>query len=134
MKVHLFKIKAYQDEQIPFNELSIFEKLNYWCNEQVKELILLANNSTFHFPFTLSSPYLINSITKRILSTKEQITHHIDIIQSSSYIERKLNVKIDEIDWELRKKDNEKNTKISIYLGKQKFMELCWYRTSHETI
>ena len=104
MTVYLFKIKVYQDECIPFNELSFFKKLNCWYNEQAKELILIANNNTFIFLFTLLFSYLMNSITKRILSIKEQITHYLDIIQSSSYIERKLNVKIDEIDQEIRKK------------------------------
>ena len=46
----------------------------------------------------------MNSIMKRILSGKEQIIHHIDIIQSSFYVERKLNVKISQIDWEIRRK------------------------------
>ena len=80
MKVHLFKIKAYQDEQIPFNELSFFQKLNYQYDKQARELVLSPNNNVFPFLFTLPSSYLINSIAKRILSTKEQIMYHIDII------------------------------------------------------
>ena len=78
--MHPFKIIAHQDDKLTYDELNIYEKLNFWCEKQAKELILSVGSKTYPFLFILSSPYLINARTKRIISTKPQTNYQINII------------------------------------------------------
>ena len=107
IKLHVFKIKAHQDDVRNFSDLSFVERENVACDLAAKSLIYNAGSETHPFPFDLSSIHL-STTPDQIISTPSSLYHHASLTSASQFLEHKFKLfRVDTVGWTSRIMDFE---------------------------
>ena len=102
IKLHVFKIKADQEDMRNFSDLSFAERENFACDLAAKVLICNADSETCSLPCDLSSTHL-STTHDQIISAPASLCHHASLAFASQFFEHKLKIsRVDTVDWTSR--------------------------------
>ena len=101
LQLETIKIKAYLDDLVGWNELSILEKFNVFCNHHAKQLIIHNWCSTLTFPFILHAPTLLHQTSSNTISSSNELYNITSIYRCTPYLNNKLRLpySLQMVDW-----------------------------------